>query len=137
VVSGFYVLPPEKQIPGDPWTVVFGVEFEDSGRDLGSGGHAEFFLNANEEPAAQELDSVFRQSGLVTDASAGAFWVTLRFAEETVEDGTNVRLGLQLIDAGERRSNCFTLELEFDVFPATQARLLRSQRRARCAAAAP
>jgi hypothetical protein len=130
MVESFYVLSQDKQIPGDPWTVVFGIEFEDRNGDLGSGGRAEFYLNDNDEPTPQELDSVFRQSGLASDAESGAMWVTLRFADETVDDGTRVRLGIQLVDAAELRSNCFTLDLEFDVSPAEQALRVRSQRHA-------
>jgi len=117
-VTRFYVLSEDKQIPGDPWTVLFGVEFNDITGDLGPGGRAEFYLNSNTEASEQELDRVFRQNGLLPGATEGAFWVYLRFAEETVDDGTQVRLGVQLVDAAELRSNCYTLDLEFDVYPA-------------------
>jgi len=118
----FYVLPDEKQMPGDPWTVLFGVESKDANGDLG-GGQAEFFLNSETEATKQDLDTVFRQSGVELDATRAEVYMTLRFAENTVDDGAQVRLGLQLVDAQGLRSNCFTLELEFDVFPAAEARL--------------
>ncbi len=116
VLLSFYMLDETRQIPDDPWTVVFGAEFEDPDANLAAGA-AEFYLNANPEPATQPMDQVFRQSGIAAGEPRGAFWATLRFAEETVDDGTRVRLGLQLIDGAELRSNCFTLELAFDVNP--------------------
>ncbi len=118
-VSSFFVLSEDRQIPGDPWTVLFGIDFLDPNGDLGESGAAEFYLNSNPEPTAQPLDRVFRQNGLQPSATEGAFWVTLRFAEATVDDGTRVRLGVQLIDGALLRSNCYTLDLEFDVFPAS------------------
>jgi hypothetical protein len=117
-VSSFSVLSKDQQIPGDPWTVVFGVHFADLDGDLGVGGRAEFYLNSNVEPMDHELDQVFRQNGLLSNATEGAFWVHLRFAEATVDDGTQVRLGIQLVDTADLRSNCYTLDLKFDVYPA-------------------
>ena len=125
VVTNFWKL--AEQVPGDPWTVVFGVEFADSDQDLASG-QAEFYLNDSTSPTAQALADAFRQSGLAEATTSGSLWMALRFADN-VSDGTSVRLGLQLIDGGGRRSNCFTLSLEFEVQPVaslTPRRLLRA-----------
>ncbi len=113
VVDNFWV--PDSQIPGDPWTVLFGVDFTDPDGDL-SAGVAEFFLNSGTSPAVQILSDAFRQSGVTLDETLGTAWMALRFSD-TMDDGTNVRLGLQLVDGAGNRSNCYTLELKFDVTP--------------------
>lgn len=119
-VSRFYVL--DQQVPGDPWTVVFGVDFEDSEGDLG-GGLAELYMNSATEPSpTQALAEVMAQSGLPQNATSGSFWMRLRFDESTIEDGTSVWLGLQLLDSAGRRSNCYSVELEFDVQAVADAR---------------
>lgn len=110
-VKNFYLL--GDRVPGDPWTQVFAVAFSDSDGDLASG-QAEFFLNSDEQPNVQELDGVFRQSGVAAAASSGTLWLALRFGD-TLPDGASVRLSLQLVDAKKHRSNCFSLELDFDV----------------------
>jgi hypothetical protein len=110
-VESFWVL--EHQIEGDPWTVLFGADFTDEDGDLG-GGVAEFYLNQSAKPAVQEMEDAFRQSGVQEGETAGSVWMALRFAD-TIEDGTGVTLGLQLVDAAGHRSNCYTVELRFDV----------------------
>jgi hypothetical protein len=135
-ITAYWVLPPESQIPGDPWTILFGVDFEDQNGDLAAGS-AESYLNDSTTAATQTLDQVFRQSGLVADATSGSMWITLRFAENTVDNGARIKLGLQLIDAADQRSNCFTLDLEFAVKTAADTglgRLLRWASREACTA---
>lgn len=111
VLTDFYVL--DREIPGDPWTVLLGATFTDTDGNL-EGGVADFYLNNDSDATTQKLVDVFRQSGVTTNATAGDIWMALRFSP-TVKDGADVRLGLQLADAGGERSNCYTLDLTFDV----------------------
>ena len=99
---------------GDPWTLIFSVAFTDSNGDLGKLGKAELFLNGNDEPERIDLEEIFSQSAVASDATEGTLAVPLRFGE-TVTDGTQVNLGLQLLDANSFRSNCYSLELFFEV----------------------
>ncbi|MBI3179410.1 MAG: hypothetical protein HYZ27_07090 [Deltaproteobacteria bacterium] len=122
-VNDFYVL--DQQVPGDPWSVLVGVEFEDADGDLAAG-WIKFMLNSNDEPVEQELAGVFRQSGLAADATAGAFWTNIRFAD-TLRDNTRAKLGMQVVDGAGNHSNCYTLDLRFDV--TLVARAVRCEKR--------
>jgi hypothetical protein len=113
VIEKFFVL--DQQVPGDPWTVLYGVDFTAPEGTLGNG-QAEFFLNNDNTPTTQELADAFRQSGVALTETTGSLWMALRFASD-VKDGTKVRLGLQLVDPAGDRSNCYTLDLEFSVSP--------------------
>ncbi|MEE8409793.1 MAG: hypothetical protein V3T05_09325 [Myxococcota bacterium] len=123
-VDNFWVL--DLQIPGDPWTVLFGIDFTDPNGDLGVGA-AEFFLNAGTNPAVQPLVDAFRQSGVSPDETRGSVWMALRFSD-TMDDGTEVSLGLQLVDGDDNRSNCYSLDLRFDVTPLASAAGVPSMR---------
>jgi hypothetical protein len=103
------------QLEGDPWTLVFGTSFADSSGDLG-GGHAEFSLNGKSSGSQLELDEIFRQSGIDPASKAGRMAFPLRFAD-SVQDGSEVWLGLQLVDAEDQRSNCSAMKLHFAVEP--------------------
>ncbi len=111
LVNDFYVL--DAAVPGDPWSVLVAVEFEDDDGDLGQG-VIKFLLNSGDEPVEQELTGVFRQSGLALDATSGALWTNIRFAD-TLRDNTRAKLGMQVVDGAGNHSNCYTLELRFDV----------------------
>jgi hypothetical protein len=112
-------------VPEDPWELVFTARFHDHDRDLG-GGFAEVYLNGRETPTVLRLYQVFRQSALPLDAESGTLGLPLRFAD-TLHDGDRVRLGLQLLDEEGHRSNCYSLDLRF------QVRKLISELRARAA----
>lgn len=101
------------QLDGDPWTLIFEVAFEDEDGDL-SAGRAEFFLNAERSDTSVALFDVFRQTGLEPDATRGKLGIPLRFAD-TVQDGASVRLGVQLVDEADHRSNCYSFDLAFSV----------------------
>lgn len=110
IVNNFQL---KRQLDGDPWTLIFSATFEDSDGDLGGLGQAKFFLSG-EEAASLSLDEVFRQSGIELDANDGTLALPLRFSE-TVADGAQVVLGLQLYDSNSFASNCYSLGLEFNV----------------------
>ena len=101
------------QLDGDPWTLIFSATFEDSNGDLGEVGQARFYLGG-EEAATLSLNDIFVQNGVESDATGGTLAMPLRFSE-TVSDGAQVVLGLQLFDSNSFASNCYSLGLEFNV----------------------
>ncbi|MBI5509196.1 MAG: hypothetical protein HY903_10620 [Deltaproteobacteria bacterium] len=132
VLENFFLVP--EQVPGDPWTIILGADFTDDDGDLGSG-KADFYLNEDTQPTEQELTDVFRQSGVGLSEKSGSLWMALRFAS-TVRSGTTVRLGLQLVDKAGRYSNCYTLDLDFEVTAvAAGVPAAVKSRQARCGAA--
>src|SRR5690349_8767573 len=71
------------QLAQDTWTVVLGVDFEDTDGDLGQGDVA-FFLNDDSGTrSTQSLPAVFHESAVPVDATAGTLTVPLRFADTT------------------------------------------------------
>ena len=103
-----------ESLRGDPWTLIFSVSFTDSNGDLGQLGKAEIFLNGNDTPERIELQEIFSQSAVDSGATQGTLALPLRFGE-SLSDGTQVNLGLQVLDANSFRSNCFSLDLLFGV----------------------
>jgi hypothetical protein len=101
-------------LKGDPWTLIFSLSFTDSNGDLGQLGKAEIFLNGNDTPERIELQEIFSQSAVESGATEGTLALPLRFGE-SLADGTQVNLGLQILDANSFRSNCFSLDLFFEV----------------------
>lgn len=101
------------QLEEDPWTLIFAASFADSNGDLGTG-MAEFNLNGTRSGSTLELFEVFRSSGLLPASRSGRIAFPLRFSD-TVQDGAEVWLGLQLLDTTEQRSNCAAMRLHFDV----------------------
>ncbi len=102
------------QLDGDPATLVFGARFTDADGNLRDG-RAAFHLNGSSNPDVEfALSEVFRQSALPVDARGGELALTLRLVQ-AVDDDSDLRLGLRLIDEAEQPSNCYPLELEFTV----------------------
>lgn len=100
-------------VPGDPWELVFTVGFRDSDGDLG-GGVVDVYLNEKTTPTALELLDLFRGSAVALDSTGGTLTIPLRFSNN-VGNGDKVRLGLQLVDEAGQRSNCYALDLDFEV----------------------
>lgn len=111
----------DSQMETDPWTLIFSATFADPDGDLGTG-RVEFFLNGQASDTSVELRELFRQSGLPLNATGGRFAIPLRFSD-TVTDGAKVKLGVQLVDAADLRSNCYSLELNFAVQPVAARRI--------------
>lgn len=102
------------QLEGDPWTTIFAASFSDRDADLAMG-EARFHLNESSSPSTvQPLRDVFRQSALDEAATTGTLALALRFNPD-IDDGSEVRVGLQLEDGAGHASNCYGLTLEFDV----------------------
>lgn len=105
------------QLDGDPSTLVFAARFTDADGDLRDG-LAAFHLNGGTDPEVEfSLADVYRQSALSADARGGELALTLRLVQ-AVDDGSNLRIGLRLIDEAGQPSNCFPLEIEFSVVEA-------------------
>lgn len=103
-----------EQFEGDPWTLIFAVTFSDKDGNLGAG-RAESFIGGERNGSVISLDKSFLQSGLGATTTAGDIAIVLRFNEQKTADGASTRLGLQLVDADELRSNCFSLRIRFAV----------------------
>jgi hypothetical protein len=107
--------------PGDPWTLVLGIEFT-GGTPALSSGSALFYIGGDTTPTKLPLTQAFAQSGLPADATSGRLGVLFPFNSGTVQDGDRIRLGVQL-ESGDQpdpkglRSNCYNLDLGFDVLP--------------------
>ena len=122
-----------QQLAGDPWTIVLALEFSDSEGDIG-GGQVSFYLNSDKTPTTLPLAEYFAQSDLPVNATSGRFALQLRF-RNTVPDGDRVRLAAQLEDASASvkgaaaglRSNCYQMDLRFDVQPVARAARAQAQ----------
>lgn len=107
--------------PGDPWTLILGIEFT-GGTPALSSGSALFYIGGDTTPTKLPLTQAFAQSGLPLDATSGRLGVLFPFNSGTVQDGDRIRLGVQL-ESGDQpdpkglRSNCYNLDLGFDVLP--------------------
>jgi len=110
-ITGFSFV---EHLNGDPWTLIFSASFADIDGDLGQLGKAEIFLNGKGPPERIELQELFSQSAVAIDATEGTLAIPLRFGE-SIKSGTEVQLGLQFLDANSFRSNCYSIELMFDV----------------------
>lgn len=100
-------------VSSDPYSLFFSSDFTDRDGDLG-GGMMEIYLRDDVQPAViQHIDELFRQSGLGANAIEGEFWISLRFGE--VNNDSRVRTAFQAIDAGANRSNCYEMDIAFDV----------------------
>lgn len=115
-------------MPGDPWQLVFTVDFTDDDGDLGYG-EAEVYLDDAATPTRLELFRLFRESALAFEATSGQFMLPLHFTG--IADGDDVRLTLALIDQAQNRSPCYSADVAFQV-QGTQA-WLKAERRCRLA----
>lgn len=102
------------QLEGDPSTLVFAAEFSDSDGNVGTGDALVHLNGATDPSLSVALPDVFRQSALAVDARAGLLSLTLRLTE-VVDDGSDLRVGLRLVDGDGQASNCFPVEVEFSV----------------------
>jgi hypothetical protein len=102
------------QLAQDTWTLVLAVDFSDPDADLADGSVV-FYLDEDSDSAtSQPLRPAFKQSALEESVSDGTLILPLRF-DDGINDGTNVHLGLQLVDGASLRSNCYGLEIDFEV----------------------
>ncbi|MCK5688765.1 hypothetical protein KAI87_05810 [Myxococcota bacterium] len=98
----------------DPWTIYFSVDFEDKDGDLAAG-EVRYFISDEDKPSVtQDCEGIFRQADLSFDTRSGEFWTSLTF-DQSIKDGSKADLQLQLRDGAGHLSNCYTLELQFNV----------------------
>jgi hypothetical protein len=100
-------------VPGDPWELILLASFRDADGDL-SPGAADVYLNEKRTPTELTLLDLFRASAVALDSTGGTLTIPLRFSDN-VGNGDKVRLGLQLVDEAGQRSNCYALDLDFEV----------------------
>jgi hypothetical protein len=105
------------QVLQDPWRVILRTDFADFDGDLGNGRALHY---ANYKPQAEpevSLSKVFEATGGVPlNATQGTIALYVRFADTTTS-GSVLHLGTRLIDAAGRKSNCYTVDLAFNLNP--------------------
>lgn len=111
-----------RQMPSDPWDLVFSVNFSDADGDLGTvqtspttgqitaHGLADLYTGQSDPTVSWSLAELLPQSNISPTATSGVFAIPLRFSE-SLGDGSNVALQLQLIDMAGHRSNCYEVDL--------------------------
>ena len=104
-----------EQVSNDPWRIILAADFADTDGDLG-GGVVNFYSNHNTEPTlSQSLSRVYGTSGGIDpNAQTGRLGLLLRFPQNTLSD-SQLHLGTQLVDAASNRSNCYTIDLGFNL----------------------
>lgn len=97
----------------NPWQLNLAVDFTDRNGDMGSG-LLEVYVGTS-EPTVLALAPYFASSELAYDSRAGRIGLDLNLSSGAVQDDNVLRLGFQLRDALKNYSNCYTLDLHFDV----------------------
>ena len=110
--------------PDDPWTLVLAIEFSQAAATL-KDGSALLYLGASQEPLRLPLRQPFAQIEQPDGATSGRLGLLFPFNSGVVQDGDQLRLGVQLEDGAKphpdgKRSNCYSLDLSFEVSPATR-----------------
>lgn len=103
------------QLAEDSWTVVFGIDYEDSSGDLSQGDVVFYLNNSASNASTQDLAPAFKQSAIAEGTPSGQLIVPVRFDSSGIHNGADVDLGLQLIDGAALHSNCYGLTLKFEV----------------------
>lgn len=93
----------------NPWTLLLAVDFVDRDGDVGDGNML-IYMGAS-SPVILPLAESFATSELKTTATSGRVGVPLTFGQGSVRNDNVVRLGLQLEDAHNHYSNCYSLDL--------------------------
>lgn len=102
------------QLEQDPWTLVLTLDFRDADGNLAAGDVVFYLNNDGDSATSQSLLPTFKQSAISEEATSGTLVLPLRF-DDTVGDGVEIDLGMQLVDAEVLHSNCYGLTLEFEV----------------------
>ncbi len=104
-----------EQVPNDPWRIVLAANFVDTDGDL-SAGVVNFYSNHSTSlTLSQPMSRVFNTSGGIDpNAQVGRVGLLLRFPQDTLND-SQLHLGTQLVDAASNRSNCYTIDLGFNL----------------------
>jgi hypothetical protein len=116
--------------PDDPWTLILAIDFVGASPSL-IDGYGLFYVGASTDPLRLPLQQPFEQAALPGGAPSGRLGVLFPFNSGLVQDGDLLRLGVQLEDSSANsrraaRSNCYNMDLSFDVRPVQKtARLMR------------
>ena len=117
-----------------PWTLLMALDFTDRDGDLGDG-NVLIYVGAS-TPVVLPLRDAFTTSELSPNATSGRIGLPLFINQGAVPGDTVLRLGFQLQDARQHYSNCYAMDLFYDVTlpaaseplgPVTQA-ALRAER---------
>lgn len=102
-----------KQDVINPWQFDVAINFTDRNGDVGSG-NLDVYVGTS--PAVNlSLAPYFASSELALDSRAGRLGIDINLASGSVQDDNIYRLGFQLRDALKNYSNCYTLDVHFDV----------------------
>ncbi|RYF11543.1 MAG: hypothetical protein EOO40_03145 [Deltaproteobacteria bacterium] len=106
----------------DPWRLVLATEFVDQGGDLAGGVATMYAGGETGMRTSQALAGAFEAAaGLASDAVHGVIALPVGIASSTV-DGAHLRLGTQLVDSSQNRSNCYVLNLSFAISASPKVR---------------
>ena len=125
-------------LPENPWQITLNMDFLDTGGDLGSGLAFVYLQGSPQVARSFSLDTYFRASELPLDATGGTVALYMMLPPDAFPDATTVQMDLQVEDAsapdpGGLFSNCYRMNLDFDVVPLasqTKAALVRASERA-------
>lgn len=97
----------------NPWQFNLAVSFTDRNGDMGTG--LLLMYVGTSQPVALSLVPYFASSGIAPTSHAGRLGVDVNLASSSVQDDNVYRMGFQLRDALSNYSNCYTLDLHFDI----------------------
>ncbi|HET6345641.1 MAG TPA: matrixin family metalloprotease [Myxococcota bacterium] len=105
------------QVLQDPWRVILRTDFADFDGDLGNGKAIYYANYKTEQQSELLLDRIFESTGGVPlNATQGTVALYVRFADTTTS-GSVLHLGTRLVDGAGRKSNCYTVDLAFNLNP--------------------
>jgi hypothetical protein len=110
VIMDIELLPQSIQ---NPWTMLMALDFKDKDGDLGAG-NVLIYVGAS-GPVQLPLAEYFATSELPMDAASGRIGLPLSLGQGAVSDDNVLRLGFQFVDAREHYSNCYAIDLHFEV----------------------
>lgn len=96
----------------NPWTVLLALNFTSPLGNLGNG-EVKFYANSQSPSSPMDLSTYFNASNVSLDATSGLIAIPLPFAQVGFDYDATVRLGTEVVDADNRPSNCYTMDLNF------------------------
>lgn len=102
-----------------PWMLMMAVDFTDRDGDSGNGNML-VYVGAG-APVSMPLADYFETSELDLSSTSGRFGLPLFINQGAVQGDTVLRLGFQMQDEREHYSNCYAMDLVYDVTAATGA----------------
>jgi len=115
------------QQSGDPWTLLLSMSFESPPGTAGNG-NVLFYVESLTPAPPKQLNTFFDASNVQRNAPSGTIVVPLTFVQVGIDYDATVRLGTRIVDTNNRPSNCYSLDINFQLTNAT-AFLRRAWRR--------